>query len=632
MKKIRTHSRAPDEKLDSHRKNVVLAPNLAPIFCRKSFHEKYIFLTDGQRTVRYCDLTHILHTAHYNYRKETDSGGDTNNHFTSQIAAIDTGHRFTAVLWMVYCWVRAIPFVPFCSDHREPLDEFQPSVIIFTSTETENSIAADQASACVLKSAVSDILGRTASEAEKPDRYRAPNGTSSDETYTNETDNFFALERLIPFTDHPDSIFCGLLTSGSSGRPKRVALLRRNMIAAAKNAFRDIGATSSGCDSDEDVSDENVSDETISDKTISGNTVLSEKKSISRAHFWGNCLPLHHAGGLTIIFRALLSGTGIFLWNRFDTGIIIGDVFKYPEIRRISLVPTMLKRLLACMADSGKAPPLTLQQVLVGGGPASQELILRARKSGWPVSFSYGMTETCGQIASQKTDGSSPPASVGQPFVDHAIAIRDDNDEEAPAGTVGSLWVRGPQVFPGYLPETLPLSDFSRMLQCQQQRYHHFHHPDSKSTVRKWNRDEWFNTGDYGRIDNQGNLYIELRRSDLIISGGKNVNPSEVESVLQKSPDIAEAAVTGLADEEWGQIVVTLVVLHPADQSGRDVSGHRNWHSEVTNRIHSFISQNLKPHQRPKKIGFTDSLPRTSLGKLDRKKLQDMATDQLFGK
>ncbi len=570
-----------------HRVNsTVYSPNGAILFSESSFHDQAIFLSDGITTVRYQDLPTVIQNAHHQFQNLCNSR-KLEKPPSACVAGIDTTNRFESILWMVYCWVHAIPFVPFCADNPEPVTQFLPEVLLVTSDET----------------LIHPHIKKAANGAQAISDLTIPGKSLAEKTLQNYgTGVSLPLPGAhLPFTDQPRALFCGLLTSGSSGRPKRVALLRKNMIAATRNSFRDIRP-----DSD------------------------------AGEHLWGNCLPLHHTGGLSIIFRALLSGTGVFLWNRFDAGSILDALHGNPSIKRISLVPTMLKRLVDCSQKSGITSPAKLQQILTGGGPSSPELIRHVRNMGWPVCFSYGMTETCGQIASQNTDGSSPFASVGLPFPDHDIVIRDDTGKAASTGMVGALHVRGPQLFPGYLPDSARLSDFDL-------KKMDFSSDDPDLTTHSSNPASggWFRTGDYARLDKQGNLYIEARRTDLIVSGGENVNPVEVESILLKCADIADAGISGLPDEEWGQLVVAFIVPKIRNSKGtkdtfqtreEDPAGVQAQYSETQQRIFHFISNNLKPHQRPKKIGFTDSLPRTSLGKLERKKLQDQIKVRFFQK
>jgi len=562
------------------------------------FESDALFLTDGKNALRYRDLPGIIRSADYHLKGfflRNSHENDTDSCPTNWIG-IDTTRRLDAILWMTYCWFRSIPFVPFSSAFTEPASRFRPDLLVLTSPDTK---------------AVPEIRRISSNLSPDPSSDRSPDFSAGQQHQTDSTD--LPVSRFPGLNGQSDRYFCGLTTSGSSGRPKRVVLLRSNMIAAAGNAFRDVRQTRENDGHPEgkpSISTQNTM--AFQNKITLHNTISSRSTMIPRNDdLWGNCLPLSHTGGLTIIFRALLSGTGIYLWNRFETSTVASDIQEHPGIRRISLVPTMLKRVMEFSAGNGIPPPETLEQILLGGGPASSELIAKARKAGWPVCFSYGMTETCGQVASQKPDGSDPAGSVGSLFPGHELSIRDERGSEVATGSAGLLRIRGPQVFPGYF------SDDRQIVSSKAG-------PD---------RDGWFETGDFARLDAQGHLFIEARRTDLIISGGENVNPAEIEDILTGCPLISEAAVTGLPDEEWGQMVIAFVVPRNTKlftESGNPTPRGKK-PEDVTEgaglAVTQFAEKNLRPAQRPKRLYFVSALPRTSLGKINRVALRDMVTD-----
>lgn len=528
-------------------------------FSQHPLTSEAIFLTDGLRTVRYRHLPSIFDHAHSrlaSFFSSQDSRGSTGTLGQTGTAlefiAIDTTDRFEAVLWMACCWVKALPFILFNPDHSESLESFAVKTVIYTSNANESAIN----------------QGETEGSIKPELLYRDPEG-----------------------------LFCGLLTSGSSDRPKKVVLNRGNMISAAFNAFRD--------------------------ELERCHPGLGQP----HGHLWGNCLPLHHTGGMSIIFRALLCGTGIYLWNRFDQEKLLRDLKQQGSIRRISLVPTMLKRLVEFAADQGSAPPSSLRNVLVGGGPADPGLIIKARTLSWPVTMSYGMTETCGQIAVQKQDGSSPPGSSGIPFPDHEVTVRDEGEREARSGETGLLWLKGPQVFPGYLPDELP-DDLPDDLTVNRSK-------DTPDDVRSpgllipgCNRLGWFETGDYARIDEDGNLFIESRRTDLIISGGENVNPVKIEAVLHNCSGVADVAVAGADDVEWGQKVIAYIVPDMVPEGCEDITDPEfaEMLAHLENQLKRESALLLKPQERPKEIRFTSTIPRTALGKLRRDVIREWIT------
>ncbi len=523
----------------------------------RSYHPDALFLTDGHLTVYYRDLAAICNHVRDLFKSRSSE---------TPVVGIDTSDRFQASLWMAACWMAQIPFVPYRDDDHKPLSLFRPDITVSHSSNIPYQL----------------FPGDFSLPVTPLDALFANSDTSS------------------------DTFFCGLLTSGSSGTPKKVPLLRRQMITAASHAF--------------------------------------PEPIRARGQLWGNTLPLQHAGGLTIILRALLSGSGVFLWHRFDAKDIFEDLAANPMIKRISLVPTMLKRLLD--ANGSRSLPNEFEEILIGGGPAPPKLIQRARDLGWPVVFSYGMTETCGQVAAQNRDGLSPAESVGTLFPGHDVIILDDERRivgfhdskphdfrahDTGFDDSGSVWIRGPQVFAGYMAAHATLRDMPPRLDTS-----HLHdHDDVMNEVLKQNvkpvqmasaskpgipepgRYPWFDTGDYGRIDEDGNLYIEARRTDIIITGGQNVSASDVEAALLKISGIVDVGVTGVPDAEWGQKLVALVVTaHQEPRMG-------------SKSLREFLSTRLPGYQIPKEIIAVNEIPRTELGKIRRKELLEMATNLL---
>nr|WP_205719982.1 AMP-binding protein [Fodinibius halophilus] len=353
----------------------------------------------------------------------------------------------------------------------------------------------------------------------------------------------YAAEQFTPQTD-PNNIFGYFFTSGTSGTPKTVPLKRRQMYFAAK------------------ASAENF------------------KPRLN--HFWLLCLPLNHIGGISIILRSLLYGTSIFRMKSFHPKMIHTFLSENKLFQAASLVPTMLKRLLD---RQGFHVHNNFKAILLGGGPIDPALVKRCNDSGVPLVPSYGMTETCAQIAANpilKPSGTyGPMSSVGQVFTPNQIQIRDKDGNPVGFNNSGSIWLKGPQVFDGY-----------RNL------------PDSET----FDSNGWFNTGDFGHLNANDQLFIETRRSDLIITGGENVSPFEVEKALTKLTDISEAAVFGLPDEEWGQKVVAVVV--PEEN-----------HSFDEQTLLSSLSSELAPFKIPKKIIRVENIPKTRTGKIERSNL-----------
>ncbi|HEX3616091.1 MAG TPA: AMP-binding protein [Solirubrobacteraceae bacterium] len=263
---------------------------------------------------------------------------------------------------------------------------------------------------------------------------------------------------------------------------------------------------------------------------------------------WLCVMPLAHVGGLSILMRSTLYATTVVLHERFDTEAVLEQLMNPErEITLVSLVPTMLARLL----DAGLERPPSLRWALLGGGPIARPLLERAQRAGVPVAPSYGMTEGCSQIA-----------TFGIPL--HGVQMRLDDGEVVVTG-------------PNFARNTL-------------------------------DADGWLRTGDLGTHDRQGRLEIIGRRSETIVSGGENVAPAEVESVLLEHPAVADAGVFGRRDDEWGERVVATVVL----RDGQAVSPAE---------LREFAAGRLARFKVPKEIGFAEALPRTASGKLLRREL-----------
>ncbi len=307
-------------------------------------------------------------------------------------------------------------------------------------------------------------------------------------------------------------------------------------------------------------------DPTVAVMHTSGTTSTAKPVALSRGNFLASALgsavalgldpqerwlcpiPLTHVGGLSIPIRSAIYATGVVLHGRFDIDAVLRELMDSERaITLVSLVPTMLARLL----DAGLERPPTLRWALLGGGPIAPALLERAAAAQVPVAPTYGMTEACSQIA-----------TFGWPLpgVDLRLVGRE-------------VHVRGPIVAAGSLAA-----------------------------------DGWLHTGDLGRFDERGRIEIIGRLGDTIISGGENVVPTEVEAVLLAHPAVADAAVFGRPDREWGERVVAAVVL----RAGQAVQ---------VDELRAHCAQRIAPFKVPKSVEFRTQLPRTASGKLVRREL-----------
>lgn len=269
---------------------------------------------------------------------------------------------------------------------------------------------------------------------------------------------------------------------------------------------------------------------------------------------WLCVLPLFHVGGLAIVLRSAVYGTTVVLHERFDEGAVAGALGD-GAVTLVSLVPTMLRRL----RDAGFTRAPRLRAALLGGGPIPPDLIEWARDRKLPVVPTYGMTETASQVATVAPDeASSARAAAARPLPGVGVRIARD----------GEILVRGPMVAPGAIAH-----------------------------------DGWLHTGDTGHLDDDGRLRVEGRLKDVIVTGGENVSPAEVEDALSVHPAVADAGVVGSPDSRWGEAVSAFVVLRaPATEA----------------ELIAHCRQRLAPYKVPKRVEQVGGLPRNAAGKLLR--------------
>jgi O-succinylbenzoic acid--CoA ligase len=264
-------------------------------------------------------------------------------------------------------------------------------------------------------------------------------------------------------------------------------------------------------------------------------------------------LPLFHVGGLGIIFRSRLAGATVLLHERFDAEAVAR------ELRNGATHASLVASTLARVLDHGAAFPPAV--VAVGGGPVPKPLLERARKAGLRVVQTWGMTETCSMATCERPDDADG-ATAGAPLP--GFEVRVDS---------GEIAVRGPAMMRGYLGQE-PL------------------------------RGAFFRTGDLGELDGRGQLTVHARRTDLIVSGGENVYPAEVEAALLAHPAVREVAVLPAPDEKWGQVGVAYLVTSAADRDLRE-----------------FLQSRMASYKVPARFVRVAELPRNAGGKIDRVKL-----------
>jgi O-succinylbenzoic acid--CoA ligase len=294
------------------------------------------------------------------------------------------------------------------------------------------------------------------------------------------------------------------------------------------------------------------------------------------------CLPLFHVGGLAILLRSVIYGTTAVVHESFDPARVNAAIDN-DGVTIVSVVANMLQRMLA--ERNGKLYPPTLRCVLLGGGPAPEPLLRDCAALGVPVVQTYGLTEAASQVATlAPEDALRKLGSAGKPLFGTEVSILAADGAICAADLPGEIVVRGPTVMPGYL--------------------------NSPGETARALDGGWLHTGDVGYVDSEGYLYVLDRRDDLIVSGGENVYPAEIEAVLQSHSEVVEAGVYGAADERWGQTPVAVVVL-------RDGSG------VTAEDLVAFCRERLAAYKTPSRIVFAPSLPRNAAGKLVRNELRN---------
>jgi len=343
----------------------------------------------------------------------------------------------------------------------------------------------------------------------------------------------------------PDIPVALVLTSGTTGIPTPLPISQRNLIASAQGAI--------------------------------GRLALRPEDR------WLTSLSPGHIGGLALLYRAAVVGCSLLTRPHFHADEV-SDLIDSGEVTHASLVPVMLRRLLD--VRGGRPAPPSLRCLLLGGAGMPAPLLGEALEMGFPIALTYGLTEASSQVATAPPEQvREKPGTVGRPLEGVEVRIEDE---------VGEILVRGDTVV--RLPP-LPGAGSGR--------------PGGGARPASvfLDSDRWLHTGDLGRIDEDGDLWIVGRLSERIVSGGVTVEPREVEEVLIRHPGIVDVAVIAAADPEWGERVVAVVVPKDVD------------HPPTLESVLDFSRERLAAAKRPREIRLVGELPRTPAGKVDRVRL-----------
>jgi O-succinylbenzoic acid--CoA ligase len=295
---------------------------------------------------------------------------------------------------------------------------------------------------------------------------------------------------------------------------------------------------------------------------------------------WLVPMPLFHVGGMAVLMRSLIYGTAAVIHDGFDEMKVVNAI-RSEGITIVSLVPTMLNRILQHLPKERLQS--NLRAVLLGGSSIPKPLLEACQERGIPVASSYGLTEANSQVTTLPPEEAIRKfGSAGRPLMPTEVKIQPDGNAERGFPT-GEILVRGPTVISGY-----------------------WKRPDATQEALK---DGWLHTGDVGYLDDEGYLYVLDRRNDLIVSGGENVYPAEVEAVLLSHPGVREAGVVGKADDDWGQVPVAYLVMDPG------------WALDE-NELRAYCRERLAGYKVPKAFRAVPELPRNASGKLLRRILK----------
>jgi fatty-acyl-CoA synthase len=292
--------------------------------------------------------------------------------------------------------------------------------------------------------------------------------------------------------------------------------------------------------------------------------------------------PLYHSAAPAFVAFVLGVGGTIFLQEHYEPEAAL-ELIARQKITSTFMVPTMLARL-AAAAEGGRHDVSSLRWLASGAAPLPTETARRVEAAFGPRLFNfYGATETGLVTLALPGEHTARPGTIGRALAGNQLRLLDDQGREVPAGAVGELWVRNSMLVAGY-------------------------HRDHEGTAKAM-RDGFFSVGDLARIDGDGYVYLADRKHDMVISGGVNIYPLEIEQRLHEHPAVLEAAVIGVPDAEWGEALKAFVVTRPG-------------HGATPDELREFCKQTLANFKCPRHYVFLDALPRNPTGKVLKRELR----------
>jgi len=302
--------------------------------------------------------------------------------------------------------------------------------------------------------------------------------------------------------------------------------------------------------------------------------------------------PMYHVAAAVTAMLVIARGGFLVIVDAFEPVNVVNKL-ESEKISIVTLVPAMIQACLVHVPDLGSRDFSSLRRITYGASPIAKEVLVNAmEKFGCEFSQGFGMTElSCLATGLSPEDhiravNSEPEllTSAGRAVLGTDVRIADENDQEVPFGTVGELQVRGPQLMTGY-----------------------WNKPDATAETLKGG---WMHTGDAARMDKNGYIYIQDRVKDMIVSGGENIYPAEVENALFQHPTVADAAVIGIPSEQWGESVLAFLVLHGDAKP-------------ETEELIEFCRSHLAGYKLPRHVEFVDILPRNASGKVLKNQLRE---------
>jgi long-chain acyl-CoA synthetase len=342
----------------------------------------------------------------------------------------------------------------------------------------------------------------------------------------------------------PEETAVILYTSGTTGRPKGAELTHRNLGLNTR--------------------------------------AVIETFSLSAADVFLGALPLYHSFGQTCVLNAAISvGARVALLTRFD-GAAAAELIEDEAVTVAMAVPTMFAALTAVASDPGAFA--TLRLCVSGGAPLPREQREEfSRATGAEILESYGLSETSPAATLNQPQGARRVGSVGQPIAGVEIKIVAEDGEEVPTGATGQIAIRGHNVMKGYWRR-------------------------DRATDEAITADGWFLTGDLGRLDEDGFLFVIGRLKDVIIRGGLNVYPREIEEVMHRHPDVVEAAVIGVPNAQLGEEVAAAVVFRAGAVAGPE-------------ELRAWVRERVAPYKYPRQVWSVGELPKGPTGKILKREI-----------